>query len=51
VQLISRHCPGDDPATVAAKTLTAMPEHPVDRGDRRDVRRAIDIPDIRQRHC
>ena len=26
VQLISRHCPGDDPATVAADTLTAMPE-------------------------
>jgi FdhD protein len=25
VQLISRHCPGDDPATVAADTLTAMP--------------------------
>jgi FdhD protein len=26
VQLISRHCPGDDPATVAADTLTAMPQ-------------------------
>ena len=26
VQLISRHCPGDDPATVAADTLTSMPE-------------------------
>ena len=26
VKLISRHCPGDDPATVAADTLTAMPE-------------------------
>jgi FdhD protein len=26
VQLISRHCPGDDPAVVAAQTLTAMPE-------------------------
>jgi FdhD protein len=26
VQLISRHCPGDDPASVAADTLTAMPE-------------------------
>jgi len=26
VQLISRHCPGDDPATVAVDTLTAMPE-------------------------
>jgi FdhD protein len=26
VRLISRHCPGDDPAAVAADTLTAMPE-------------------------
>jgi FdhD protein len=26
VQLISRHCPGDDPTTVAAGTLTAMPQ-------------------------
>jgi len=26
VRLSSRHCPGDDPATVAADTLTAMPE-------------------------
>jgi FdhD protein len=25
VRLISRHCPGDDPATLAADTLTAMP--------------------------
>jgi FdhD protein len=26
VRLISRHCPGDDPSTVAAETLSAMPE-------------------------
>jgi FdhD protein len=26
VQLVSRYCPGDDPATVAAETLTAMPD-------------------------
>jgi FdhD protein len=26
VQTTSRHCPGDDPATVSAETLTAMPE-------------------------
>ena len=26
VRLISRHCPGDDPSTVAAQTLSAMPE-------------------------
>jgi FdhD protein len=26
VQLISRHCPGDDPAMVSAETLTSMPE-------------------------
>jgi len=25
VRLTSRHCPGDDPATVAAQTLTALP--------------------------
>src|SRR4029079_7633646 len=25
VRLISRHCPGDDPSTVAAETLSAMP--------------------------
>ena len=26
VQLISRHCPGDDPSMVAAETLSAMPD-------------------------
>jgi FdhD protein len=26
VRLISRHCPGDDPSTVAAETLSAMPQ-------------------------
>jgi FdhD protein len=26
VRLISRYCPGDDPATVAAETMTALPD-------------------------
>jgi FdhD protein len=26
VRLISRHCPGDDPSTVTAETLSAMPD-------------------------
>jgi FdhD protein len=26
VRLISRHCPGDDPSTVSAETLSAMPD-------------------------
>ena len=36
VRLISRHCPGDDPASVAAEALTAMP------GQLRSAQRVFD---------